>query len=196
MSSILVPNSNLCCCFFLFSICDYRHSGNVTSRHGECQRKFGPLVGMTYDFQPSWGNDVWFSAQLCGKSVHLWEWSMTFGLLVGIGPVVEIGLFVGTGPVVSLTCMFMFSDGWILNVTQDAFGLASNPDVFNTSSARFEDVQKRICNAVLWFLYQSAKSWQNLFMPYANNKCADQPAHQRSLIVWSTNLLFVASLLK
>lgn len=38
-------------------------------------------------------------------------------------------------------------DGWILNVTQDAFGLASNPDVFNTSSARFEDVQKRICNA-------------------------------------------------
>ena len=74
---------------------------------------------------------------------------MTFGLLVGIGPVVEIGLFVGTGPVVSLTCMFMFSDGWILNVTQDGFGLASNPDVFNTSSARFEDVQKRICNAVL-----------------------------------------------
>ena len=27
-----------------------------------------------------------------------------------------------------------------------------------------------------------AKSWENLFMPYANNKGADQPAHPRSLI--------------
>ena len=27
-----------------------------------------------------------------------------------------------------------------------------------------------------------ATSWENLFMPYANNKDADQPAHQRSLI--------------
>ena len=25
-------------------------------------------------------------------------------------------------------------------------------------------------------------SWENLFMPYANNKGADQPAHLRSLI--------------
>ena len=25
-------------------------------------------------------------------------------------------------------------------------------------------------------------SWENLFKPYANNKCADQPAHPRSLI--------------
>ena len=27
-----------------------------------------------------------------------------------------------------------------------------------------------------------AASWENLFMPYANNKDADQPAHPRSLI--------------
>ena len=27
-----------------------------------------------------------------------------------------------------------------------------------------------------------ATSWQNLFMPYANNEGADQPAHLRSLI--------------
>ena len=27
-----------------------------------------------------------------------------------------------------------------------------------------------------------AASWQNLFLPYSNNKDADQPAHQRSLI--------------
>ena len=27
-----------------------------------------------------------------------------------------------------------------------------------------------------------APSWENLFLPYANNKGADQPAHQRSLI--------------
>ena len=27
-----------------------------------------------------------------------------------------------------------------------------------------------------------ATSWENLFMPYANNKGADQPAHPRSLI--------------
>ena len=30
--------------------------------------------------------------------------------------------------------------------------------------------------------YIWATSWENLFMPYANNKCADQPAHLRSLI--------------
>ena len=27
-----------------------------------------------------------------------------------------------------------------------------------------------------------ATSWENLFLPYANNKDADQPAHPRSLI--------------
>ena len=34
------------------------------------------------------------------------------------------------------------------------------------------------------FLYRyiSATSWENLFMSYANNKGADQPAHSRSLI--------------
>ena len=31
-------------------------------------------------------------------------------------------------------------------------------------------------------LYKGATSWGNLFMPYANNKGADQPAHPRSLI--------------
>ena len=30
--------------------------------------------------------------------------------------------------------------------------------------------------------YKWATSWENLFMPYANNKGADQPAHLRSLI--------------
>ena len=30
--------------------------------------------------------------------------------------------------------------------------------------------------------YIRATSWENLFMPYANNKGADQPAHLRSLI--------------
>ena len=33
------------------------------------------------------------------------------------------------------------------------------------------------CNLVIW-----ATAWENLFMPYANNKDADQPAHPRSLI--------------
>ena len=32
-------------------------------------------------------------------------------------------------------------------------------------------------HVIIW-----ATSWENLFMPYANNKCADQPAHLRSLI--------------
>ena len=32
-------------------------------------------------------------------------------------------------------------------------------------------------NNLIW-----ATSWENLFMPYANNKGADQPAHPRSLI--------------
>ena len=27
-----------------------------------------------------------------------------------------------------------------------------------------------------------ATSWESLFLPYANNKCADQPAHPCSLI--------------
>ena len=34
-----------------------------------------------------------------------------------------------------------------------------------------------ICNTSI-----RATSWENLFMPYANNKGADQPAHPRSLI--------------
>ena len=42
----------------------------------------------------------------------------------------------------------ILSDGWILNVTQESFGLASNPDVFNSSSARFKEVQQIICDAV------------------------------------------------
>ena len=36
----------------------------------------------------------------------------------------------------------------------------------------------KICRAdLIW-----AMSWENLFMAYANNKGADQPAHPRSLI--------------
>ena len=31
-------------------------------------------------------------------------------------------------------------------------------------------------------IIKCASSWENLFLPYANNKCADQPAHPRSLI--------------
>ena len=40
-----------------------------------------------------------------------------------------------------------------------------------------------------------AASWENLCMPYANNKGADKPAHPRSLrtrAVWSAHLLFAA----
>ena len=33
-----------------------------------------------------------------------------------------------------------------------------------------------------WIMFKGAMSWENLFMPYANNKGADQPAHPRSLI--------------
>ena len=38
------------------------------------------------------------------------------------------------------------------------------------------------CNAMncRWMIW--AMSWENLFMPYVNNKGADQPAHPRSLI--------------
>ena len=34
---------------------------------------------------------------------------------------------------------------------------------------------------IVWFT-NWAMSWENLFMPYANNKGADQPAHPHSLI--------------
>ena len=39
----------------------------------------------------------------------------------------------------------------------------------------------------VWFVWEDTKdngatSWENLFMPYANNKDADQPAHPCSLI--------------
>ena len=38
----------------------------------------------------------------------------------------------------------------------------------------------------IWTMYpfenKWATSWENMFMPYANNKGADQPAHPRSLI--------------
>ena len=33
-----------------------------------------------------------------------------------------------------------------------------------------------------WAFLKRATSWENLLMPYANNKGADQPAHPRSLI--------------
>ena len=36
---------------------------------------------------------------------------------------------------------------------------------------------------IVWHLTDIwVTSWENLFMPYANNKCADQPAHPRNLI--------------
>ena len=34
----------------------------------------------------------------------------------------------------------------------------------------------------VWFSLQQATSWENLFMPYTNNKGADQPVHPHSLI--------------
>ena len=38
------------------------------------------------------------------------------------------------------------------------------------------------CPVTYDVVYIRATSWENLFMPYANNKSADQPAHPRSLI--------------
>ena len=38
-----------------------------------------------------------------------------------------------------------------------------------------------ICFWTIW-LHNWATSWENLFLPYANNRDADQPAHPRSLI--------------
>ena len=46
--------------------------------------------------------------------------------------------------------------------------------VFSNS---FGSLAQEICK---W--YNLATSWENLFMPYANNKGADQPAHPRGLI--------------
>ena len=46
-----------------------------------------------------------------------------------------------------------------------------------------------------WYLVTQtiwATSWENLFLPYANNKDADQPAHLRICAVWSASLLFAA----
>ena len=36
-------------------VCDWCNSGNVKSRHCDCQREIGPFVGMTYNSQPSFG---------------------------------------------------------------------------------------------------------------------------------------------
>ena len=36
--------------------------------------------------------------------------------------------------------------------------------------------------SMAWFVIKLAMSWENLFLPYANNKGADQLAHLRSLI--------------
>ena len=38
------------------------------------------------------------------------------------------------------------------------------------------------CIIMIQFETKWAMSWENLFMPYANNKGTDQPAHLRSLI--------------
>ena len=60
--------------FFFFSICDWHHSGNVTSRHCDCQHKMGGPI--------CW-NDVWFSDQSWRKSAHLWEFVRSVGSVCG-----------------------------------------------------------------------------------------------------------------
>ena len=47
-----------------------------------------------------------------------------------------------------------------------------------SKTCRYEDIGLlRYFYLIIW-----ATSWENLFLPYANNKDADQPAHPRSLI--------------
>ena len=84
---------------FCFSICHWCHLGNVTSRHCDYQRKIGPFVRMMYNFQLICGNNVWFSAQLWGKSTHFWVFVRNLRPVCGIGPFVGIGSIYGTDPV-------------------------------------------------------------------------------------------------
>ena len=96
--SIVVARSSL---FFDLRLVSFGKR-NFTSLR---QRKIGPFVGMTYNFQPScenrpiYANDVWFSAQLWGKSTHLWESIRHFRPVCWIGPFVGIGPVCKTGPV-------------------------------------------------------------------------------------------------
>ena len=50
------------------------------------------------------------------------------------------------------------------------------------STRRKKEKKTRLMKACLIFSHIWATSWENLFMQYANNKGADQPAHPRSLI--------------
>ena len=57
--------------------------------------------------------------------------------------------------------------------------LAVLPDSCSNSTPSHDTCQtQRIIDMIMIW----ATSWENLFMPYANNKGADQPAHLRSLI--------------
>ena len=61
-----------------------------------------------------------------------------------------------------------------------------------------------IISVLEWYCHIWATSWENLFMLYANNKGADQPAHPRSRISASvvcclesiTHLLAIAEILR
>ena len=47
---------------------------------------------------------------------------------------------------------------------------------------RLESVQELHSTKISVTMKIWASSWENLLLPYVNNKCADQPAHLRSLI--------------
>ena len=55
--------------------------------------------------------------------------------------------------------------------------------LFSWASSKLNGLPQ-LCNGRVFYRFNSnwATPWENLFLPYANNKGADQPAHPRSLI--------------
>ena len=82
--------------------------------------------------------------------------------------------------------LFLYSLNWaeglLVPQQQDTIG--------KTKTLKIVNSQRQLVWETVWKTKQTyihtwmkwATSWENLFMPYANNKGADQPAHPRSLI--------------
>ena len=82
-----------------------------------------------------------------------------------------------TGRIFKIYMVFKFSEFVIRSLF-----LAGGPNLFyETQRAAFDSsILDGFCNFTFTIIWVA--SWQNLFMAYANNKDADQPAHPCSLI--------------
>ena len=84
--------------------------------------------------------------------------------------------------------IFIFKWNFVFAIFQESFVKLNHHEIDHLSAANAKIKRCENRFTVISLLHWSstvtiwAAAWENLFMPYANNKGADQPAHPRSLI--------------